>query len=90
MKTDPSQMMGKDTSVRGFKRVPRRHNTRSMDFEGFIKNGENPSGEFTSQTVNGTAHAGGEGWNRSQPFDAPQVEPSGPWKRGRYSNRTGE
>jgi hypothetical protein len=48
-----------------------------------------PSG-FTAQTVNGTAHAWGTGWNRDRDWQNPQAESDdGPWQGGR-SNRTGE
>jgi len=59
-----------------------------MDFENLIAKGENPRG-FTSQTANGTAHWQGTGWNKSEPFDWPQVEP-GPTRPSGRSNRTGE
>ena len=85
-----SQMLGRDRNNRkGFKTVERRHNPRNMDFEGFIKDGENKNG-MTAQTVNGTAHASGTGWNKRQPYTMPQVEPEDRGGRGRYSNRSGE
>lgn len=74
---------------KGFKPKMRGTSSRSMDFERLIEKGENPLG-FTSQTVNGSAHYEGTGWNKMRPMSAPEVEPGGAWKGGRYSNRTGE
>jgi hypothetical protein len=63
-----------------------------MHFERLVKDGENPKG-FTAQTVNGTAHWKGVGWNRltwPSESSSPQQEPDGElWKEGRH-NRTAE
>jgi hypothetical protein len=59
-----------------------------LDFEKLIAKGENPNG-FTAQTANGTAHWKGEGWNRDEPWNSPQVEP-GPTRPAGRSNRTAE
>lgn len=57
--------------------------------EGLIGFGENQKG-FTAQTVNGTAHAFGTGWNKDlQSPTQEQVEAGGVWQ-GRSSTRTGE
>jgi hypothetical protein len=85
---DRSQMLGPDTSARGFKPVSRRRTSAGMDFEKAYAAGENPLG-FTAQTVNGTAHYRGTGWNRDQPWSSEQISPAGPWKDG-DSNRSGE
>ena len=74
-----------------FKPVPRKTNPSKMDFEGLIAKGEmaGPSG-FKSQTVNGTAHWSGSGWNRDYDWGPKeQVEATGPWS-GARTNRTGE
>lgn len=48
-----------------------------------------PSG-FTGQTVNGTVHAWGQGWNATFTYEDPQLDlGKGPWQPGR-SNRSGE
>ena len=62
-------------------------NQPKLDFEKLIHAGEHPAG-FTSQTVNGTAHYKGGGWNKQWNWDegAPQVEQKGAWN----GNRTGE
>ena len=68
-----------------------RNGRKTMKFESLYGEGENPKG-MTSQTVNGTGHATGTGWNAPGPFDdyeQPQVEPSAVWPAGR-SNRTAE
>lgn len=59
-----------------------------MDFEGMIAKGENPAG-FTAQTVNGTAHAMGTGYNQQFEYTMPEVPVKAVWPAGR-SNRTGE
>ena len=59
-----------------------------LDFEKLIAKGENPNG-FTAQTANGTARWKGEGWNRDEPWNSPQVEP-GPTRPAGRSNRTAE
>ena len=59
-----------------------------MDFEKLIGSGENLKG-LMAQTPNGTAHWKGTGWNKSEPFDWPQVEPDSTRPAGR-NNRTGE
>ena len=61
---------------------------RRMDFEGMIGRGENRDG-FTSQTVNGTSHWKGTGWNEDWQYSQAQVPPGGTRPAGR-SNRTGE
>ena len=61
-----------------------------LDFEKLIEKGENPKG-FTSQTVNGTAHWSGTGWNGSywNEMSMPELPP-GPTRPSGRSNRTGE
>ncbi len=63
---------------------------RRLDFESLIGRGENSQG-FTAQTVVGTAHWKGTGWNREWDFgfNQPQVAPDATRPSGR-SNRTGE
>lgn len=61
---------------------------RRIDFEGLYGKGENPQG-FTAQTANGTAHAMGTGWNRSEPSSMPELPPDRTRPAGR-SNRTSE
>jgi hypothetical protein len=61
---------------------------RRMDFEALIQDGENPQG-MTAQTVNGTAHWQGTGWNKDYDWQQPQLEPDPTRPAGR-SNRTGE
>ena len=68
-----------------------RNGRRTLDFENMIRDGENPKG-FTAQTVNGTAHWQGTGWNGPgffEEWEQPQLEPRPVWPAGR-SNRTGE
>ena len=65
-----------------------RQQLRKIDFEELIGSGENPQG-FTAQTVNGTAHATGTGWNRYRPWSEKQIVPEPAWPTGR-NNRTGE
>ena len=59
------------------------------DLESLYMAGENPQG-FTAETVNGTAHWNGTGWNR-QPDEPkmPQAKTGGAWQ-GKRSTRTGE
>jgi len=66
-------------------------NHAKINFEKMIGRGENPKGAdgFLAQTPNGTAFWRGEGWNRNEPTDWPQLEPRGPWQPGR-STRTAE
>lgn len=69
-----------------------------IDFEKMIGEGENPKG-FTAQTVNGTSHWCGTGWNRNgrggwaaQDYcwgGEEQLTPDATRPSGR-SNRTGE
>lgn len=60
-----------------------------MNWESIIGKGENPRG-YTSQTVNGTAHATGTGYNKAGPCGGwPELEPDPTRPAGR-SNRTGE
>ena len=60
-----------------------------LNFETLIDMGENPAG-FTAQTVNGTAHATGTGWNKDwDMWSEPQVRPD-PTRPAGQSNRTGE
>jgi hypothetical protein len=61
---------------------------RRMDFEKLIEKGQNPQG-FTAQTVVGTAHWKGTGWNREWDWNQEQVTPDATRPAGR-SNRTGE
>jgi hypothetical protein len=81
--------------------VAKRTSGVEMDFERAIGRGENPLG-LTAQTVNGTAHWRGTGWNRDGPnygvipdrapaWTSPdhQVRPDATRPDGR-SNRTGE
>jgi hypothetical protein len=62
-----------------------------MDFENLIARGENEKGAdgFLAQTANGTASWRGEGWNKDEPWEMPQVEP-GPTRPAGRSNRTAE
>jgi hypothetical protein len=62
-----------------------------MDFENLIAKGENPRGAsgFLSQTVNGTAHWRGTGWNEEYDWQREQVAP-GPTRPAGRSNRTAE
>jgi|HubBroStandDraft_3_1064219.scaffolds.fasta_scaffold24388_2 hypothetical protein len=58
------------------------------DLESLIEGGENPRG-LTAQTANGTAHAVGTGWNKSEPYTSPELPPDATRPAGR-SSRTGE
>ncbi len=53
------------------------------NLESLIPNG------FRSQTVNGTGHATGEGWNKTWDYERPQLPPDETRPAGR-SNRTAE
>ena len=67
---------------------PRRYNDK-MKWESAIAEGENAKG-FTSQTVNGTGHAFGTGWNQCAcDYESPQGDPTPISPKGR-SNRTAE
>jgi len=67
---------------------PRTYNDK-MKWEDLIQNGENPKG-LTAQTVNGTAHWHGTGWNqRGEQYTMEQIEPV-PTASGARTNRTGE
>lgn len=68
--------------------VPRKYKSDKMNFESLIQKGENPSG-FRAETVNGTAHWSGTGWNKDYDWSRPQLEPDATRPVGR-SNRTGE
>ena len=59
-----------------------------FDFEALIGDGENPKG-LTAQTVNGTSHWRGAGWNKAFEWEAQQLPPDATRPAGR-SNRTGE
>jgi hypothetical protein len=61
---------------------------RKIDFEGMIQGGEHAGG-LTSQTVNGTGHWKGTGWNKAGPYTSPELQPSATRPAGR-SNRTSE
>jgi len=63
-------------------------NRRNIDFEAMIGRGENSKG-FTSQTVNGTGHWRGTGWNKDYNWEMDQVAPDETRPAGR-SNRTAE
>jgi hypothetical protein len=73
---------------------------RKMDFEKLIAKGEakakasrfggagDPPYGFRAQTVNGTAHCDGPGWNQDYQYGEMPAEATGVWGPG--SNRTGE
>lgn len=67
---------------------PRRYESDRMKFEDMIEAGENEKG-FTAQTVNGTSHWKGTGWNRVYNSEQSQC-PEGPTWPGGRNNRTGE
>jgi len=68
--------------------MAKRPSMNKMNLEKIIGDGENPKG-FTAQTVNGTAHWRGTGWNKAYDWEMQQVEP-GPTRPEGRSNRTGE
>jgi len=68
---------------------PRRTGSDKMNLEGMIADGENPKG-LTVQTVNGTGHWKGTGWNQDTwQYEREQGEPTPVSPAGR-SNRTAE
>jgi hypothetical protein len=72
--------------------VPRKYKSDKMKLENLYARGEGrgPDG-FCAETVNGTAHWKGTGWNQVPEYwnTSPQVEPQPTRPAGR-SNRTGE
>ena len=70
------------------KTQPRRYNDK-MKWESLIGEGENAKG-FTSQTVNGTGHCYGSGWNQvTEDYEREQGKPTPVSPAGR-NNRTAE
>lgn len=61
-----------------------------IDFEGMIAKGEakNAPAGFRSQTVNGTGHHVGLGWNRDTDWPTPPAAEGGAWQP--TGNRTSE